>query len=89
MPAAKRPRRFGTKTHLIQLGTHIWGRDAHEYSKPAWRVYDWASIMIIVCSSSRIGDYFESACRPSSDRGLHYRVRHVYNWTLTMRHTDS
>ena len=52
MPAVKRPRRFGTKTHLIQLGTHFWSQDPHEYAKPAQRVYDWASIMIIVCFSS-------------------------------------
>lgn len=78
MPVVKRARRFGTKTHLVQLGTHFWSQDAHEYAKPAQRVYDWASIMIIVCSSSRIGEYFESSCRPGSERGLHYRVGNVY-----------
>lgn len=78
MLVVKRERRFGTLTHLVQLGTHFWSQDAHQYDKPAQRVYDWASIMIIVCSSSRIGEYFESSSRPRSDRGLHYRVRNVY-----------
>lgn len=44
MPVVKLPRRFGTKIHLVQLGTHFWSQDEHEYAKPAQRVCDWASI---------------------------------------------
>jgi hypothetical protein len=45
-----------------------------EYERPATRVYDWASFMAIVCSSSRIGEYIESSCRAGSGRGLYYKV---------------
>jgi hypothetical protein len=70
----KRPRRFGTKNHFLHLGRQLWGNDWVEYKKPAIRVYDWASFMAIVCSSSRIGEYIESSCRSGSGRGLYYKV---------------
>lgn len=42
--------------------------------KPATRVYDWADLLAIVCSSARVGEYIESTCRAGSGRGLYYRV---------------
>lgn len=70
----KRPRRFGTKNHFVHLGRQLWGNDWVVYEKPATRVYDWADLLAIVCSSARIGEYIESTCRVGSGRGLHYRV---------------
>ncbi|KND89402.1 hypothetical protein TOPH_06078, partial [Tolypocladium ophioglossoides CBS 100239] len=69
----KRPRRFGTKNHFLHLGRQLWGDDWVEYEKPATRVYDWAGLMAIVCSSARIGEYIESSCRAGSGRGLYYK----------------
>ena len=44
------------------------------YEKLATRVYDWADLLAVVCSSARVGEYIESACRVGSGRGLYYRV---------------
>ncbi|KAH7038394.1 uncharacterized protein B0I36DRAFT_346376 [Microdochium trichocladiopsis] len=73
MPKVKRPRRFGTPTHYGHLATQIWGQDWHIYPNPSVRVYDWAGLNAHVTSASRIGEYFESTCRPGTERGLHFR----------------
>ncbi|KAK0747306.1 hypothetical protein B0T21DRAFT_300960, partial [Apiosordaria backusii] len=69
----KRPRRFGTQNHFLHLGRQLWGNDWVVYDKPATRVYDWADLLAIVCSSARVGEYIESTCRAGSGRGLYYR----------------
>ncbi|KAH7029765.1 uncharacterized protein B0I36DRAFT_350584 [Microdochium trichocladiopsis] len=73
MPKVKRPRRFGTLTHYGHLAAQQWGADWHIYSDSSVRVYDWAGLNAHVTSSSRIGEYFESTCRPGTERGLHFR----------------
>ncbi|KAH8655616.1 hypothetical protein BX600DRAFT_525904 [Xylariales sp. PMI_506] len=69
----KRPRRFGTATHVAHIGKHLWCYDWYQYQHPGRRVQDWAAFLLNVCSSSRIGEYFESSCRLNTDRGLHYK----------------
>lgn len=49
--------------------------DWYLYESPKTRVSDWADILVIVCSSARVGEYIESSCRAGSGRGLHYKVR--------------
>ena len=75
MRISKRPRRYATKNHLLHLGRQMWSNDWYLYESPKTRVSDWADIMVIVCSSARVGEYIESSCRAGSGRGLYYKVR--------------
>ena len=60
--------------HFKHLGTQLWRCDWKVYSKPGIRIDLWGEIQANVFSSSRVGEYIESTCRPGSGRGLYYRV---------------
>ena len=60
--------------HFKHLGTQLWRCDWKVYSKPGIRIDLWGEIQANVFSSSRVGEYIESTCRPKSGRGLYYRV---------------
>ncbi|KAH8799672.1 hypothetical protein F5884DRAFT_113557 [Xylogone sp. PMI_703] len=70
----KRPRRYTTKSHFLHLGRQMWTMDWYLYESPKTRVSDWADIMVIVCSSARVGEYIESSCRTGSGRDITFRV---------------
>jgi hypothetical protein len=53
----------------------MWAMDWYIYETPKTRVSDWADFLVMVCSSSRIGEYIESSARQNSGRGLYYKVR--------------
>lgn len=74
LTTSKRPRRFATKTHLLPFARQLWMTDWFEYKSPATRVDDWLLHLANTFSSSRIGEYIESSCRPGTGRGLYYRV---------------
>jgi hypothetical protein len=74
MARRKRERRYGAMVHFKHLGTQLWRCDWNVYSKPGIRLDLWGEIQANVFSSSRVGEYIESTCRPGSGRGLYYRV---------------
>jgi len=73
-PFRKRTRKFGTMSHFLILGAHLWGHDWHKYGSPKDRLDLWDGIMLNAFTSARVGEYIESTVREGSGRGLHYKV---------------
>ncbi|KAK5312938.1 hypothetical protein LTR93_011141 [Exophiala xenobiotica] len=74
LTGSKRRRRSATKNHLLHFARQLWMADWFEYKSPATRLDDWLLHLANTFSSSRIGEYIESNCRPGSGSGLYYRV---------------
>ena len=53
--------------------------DWFEYKSPATRVDDWLLHLSNTFSSSRIGEYIESSCRPNTGRGLYFKVSKIHS----------
>jgi len=77
MPKTKRPRRFATKTVLLNYARQLFAEDWIEYKYPGTIIDDWALLLANAYSSSRVGEYIESSVRAGTGRGLYFKVSYL------------
>lgn len=66
----RRTRHYMTVHHFIILIKHMWKKDWHQYRHPRTLVQDHGAYMLFICTSGRVGEYFEFNRRRGSGRGL-------------------
>ena len=69
LPLSKRPRRYRTKNHCLDLKRQLWESDWHIYRTPGTRATLWCKISLRVCSAAGIGEYLDVEMRQSIPRG--------------------
>ena len=63
-----------TVNHFVIVIKHMWMKNWHQYRHGRILVQDHAAYMLLIYSSARVGEYFESNMRRGSGRGLLYEV---------------
>jgi hypothetical protein len=57
LPLRKRVRHFAAVSHVISIGTQLWGRDWTNPCRPGDRIDLSAEIQLNIFTSARVGEY--------------------------------
>ncbi|KAI9762161.1 MAG: Phosphatidylinositol 3,5-bisphosphate-binding protein [Chaenotheca gracillima] len=80
LPTEKREKHFLTLPDAVILQEQLWRKDWYKYKHERYRVQMTAANVLFVCTSGRVGEFFESGAYSKSGRGLCYR-----DMTFTVR----